>query len=88
MYKILVADDHPLFRDAVINIISQTFPESEIFESKDIESTLTMAKEITDIDQFSLNESLGEEHYSSGMKLWISHFYKTYIMVEENLSEI
>jgi len=55
MYKILVADDHPLFRDAVINIISQTFPESEIFESKDIESTLTFAKENTDIDLILLD---------------------------------
>jgi len=55
MYKILVADDHPLFRDAVINIISQNFPESEIFESKDIESTLAFAKETTDIDLILLD---------------------------------
>jgi DNA-binding NarL/FixJ family response regulator len=55
MYKILVADDHPLFRDAVINIISQTFPESEIFESKDIESTLALAQKTNDIDLILLD---------------------------------
>ena len=55
MYKILVADDHPLFRDALINIISQTFPESEILESKDIESTLAVAKETNDIDLILLD---------------------------------
>lgn len=55
MYKILVADDHPLFRDAVISVISQTFPESEIFESKDIESTLAVAKETNDIDLILLD---------------------------------
>jgi DNA-binding NarL/FixJ family response regulator len=55
MYKILVADDHPLFRDAVINIISQTFPKSEIFESEDIESTLAFAQENNDIDLILLD---------------------------------
>lgn len=55
MYKILVADDHPLFRDAVINIISQTFPESEVFESKDIESTLALVQETNDIDLILLD---------------------------------
>jgi len=55
MYKILVADDHPLFRDAVINIIAQTFPESEILESKDIESLLAIAKKNNDIDLILLD---------------------------------
>jgi len=55
MYKILVADDHPLFRDAVINIISQTFPNSEIFESEDINSTLAFIKENSEIDLILLD---------------------------------
>jgi len=55
MYKILVADDHPLFRDAIINIISQTFPNSEIFESEDIDSTLAFVKENNDIDLILLD---------------------------------
>ena len=55
MYKIIVADDHPLFRDAVINIISKTFPSAEIFESEDINSTLVFVKENTDIDLILLD---------------------------------
>ncbi|MBL0711514.1 MAG: response regulator transcription factor [Colwellia sp.] len=55
MYKILVADDHPLFRGAVMDIISQTFPNSEVFESEDIDSTLAFAKENNDIDLILLD---------------------------------
>jgi len=55
MYKILVADDHPLFRDAVMDIISQTFPNSKVFESEDIDSTLAFAKENNDIDLILLD---------------------------------
>jgi len=55
MYKILVADDHPLFRDAVINIISQTFSNSEVLESEDIDSTLALVKENNDLDLILLD---------------------------------
>ncbi len=55
MYKILVADDHPLFRDAVINIIFQTFSNSEVFESEDIDSTLALVKENNDLDLILLD---------------------------------
>jgi len=48
--KIIVADDHPLFRDALINIIYQTLPNAEIFESEDINSTIGLIKEKNDID--------------------------------------
>ena len=38
MYKFLVADDHPLFREAIINTISSAFPGSSTYETEDIES--------------------------------------------------
>ncbi len=55
MYKILVAYDHPLFRDAVKNIITQTFPDSETSETEDFESTLAFVKENDDIDLILLD---------------------------------
>ena len=33
MYKILIADDHPLFREAIHNVIADGFPGSEIMET-------------------------------------------------------
>jgi DNA-binding NarL/FixJ family response regulator len=45
MYKILVADDHPLFREAIISTIGMAFPGSTTIETEDIESTLALLKD-------------------------------------------
>lgn len=55
MYKILVADDHPLFREAIINTISTAFPGSTTYETEDIKSTLALVKDNDDIDLILLD---------------------------------
>tara|TARA_R110000744_G_scaffold2262_30_gene9273 strand:+ start:2250 stop:2921 length:672 start_codon:yes stop_codon:yes gene_type:complete len=55
MYKILVADDHPLFREAIINTISTAFPGSTTYETEDIESTLALVKDNDDVDLILLD---------------------------------
>lgn len=55
MYKVLIADDHPLFRDAIVNIISRRFPGCITFETQDIESTLEFANSHDDIDLILLD---------------------------------
>ncbi|QHJ09929.1 putative transcriptional regulatory protein NarL [Paraglaciecola mesophila] len=55
MYKILVADDHPLFREAIINTISSAFPGSTTYETEDIESTLELVKNNDEIDLILLD---------------------------------
>ena len=50
MYKILIADDHPLFREAIHNVISDGFPGSEIMETADLDSALAMTQEHDDLD--------------------------------------
>ena len=55
MYKILVADDHPLFRDAIVNIINIKFPGSTTYETADVASTLALVKENDDIDLILLD---------------------------------
>lgn len=57
MYNILVADDHPLFRDAITNIIATSFSGSIIKQAEDIESTLECVKNNDDLDliMFDLN---------------------------------
>lgn len=55
MYKILVADDHPLFRDAIVNIIGIKFPGSTTYETEDIDSTLTFVKGNDEIDLILLD---------------------------------
>lgn len=55
MYKILVADDHPLFRDAIVNIIGIKFPGSTTYETEDVASTLACVKEHDEIDLILLD---------------------------------
>ena len=55
MYNILVADDHPLFRDAIVNIISIKFPGSTTYETEDVDSTLAFVKDNDDVDLILLD---------------------------------
>ncbi|WP_407332032.1 LuxR C-terminal-related transcriptional regulator [Enterovibrio sp. 27052020O] len=55
MYKFLVADDHPLFRDALISVIRGRYEECEILQSEDIERTLVLADEHPELDLILLD---------------------------------
>ncbi len=50
MYKILIADDHPLFREAITNVIQTGFPEAETLETEDLETALSLAQTHDDLD--------------------------------------
>jgi len=45
LYKILIADDHPLFREAIHNVIRDGFPDSEILETADLDRSPTAHRE-------------------------------------------
>lgn len=55
MYKVLIADDHPLFRDAIVHILGAKFPNCITYESEDIAATLALARENEDIDLIMLD---------------------------------
>jgi DNA-binding NarL/FixJ family response regulator len=50
MYKLLVVDDHPIFRQAITGIIADNFPGSACLEAESIEATHTVIKDNDDID--------------------------------------
>lgn len=50
MYRILIADDHPLFREAITNVIESGFPGTETLETEDLETALKLAQENEDLD--------------------------------------
>lgn len=50
MYRILIADDHPLFREAITNVIESGFPDTETLETEDLETALALAQEHDDLD--------------------------------------
>ncbi|HAL69720.1 response regulator transcription factor [Pseudomonas fulva] len=67
MYKILIADDHPLFREAIHNVISDGFQGSEIMETADLESALTLTKDHDDLDLILLDLNMPGMHGLNGL---------------------
>lgn len=55
MYKILIADDHPLFREAISNVIASGFPTCETLETEDLDAALDLAREHDDLDLILLD---------------------------------
>lgn len=50
MPKFLIADDHPLFREALSGALTQVFPDLELIESDSLDSTLSRLNENLDVD--------------------------------------
>ncbi len=55
MYHFHIADDHPLFRTALMQIIAKHYPESQISQSNDLDDTLTAIDKEDDIDVLLLD---------------------------------
>ena len=55
MYNILIADDHPLCREAICNVIRSGFPGCSILETADLESTVQTALEHDNLDLILLD---------------------------------
>lgn len=55
MYNILVADDHPLFRDAISGVIRCQFVNSSVLEAEDLDSAMTIAQQNPELDMILLD---------------------------------
>jgi DNA-binding NarL/FixJ family response regulator len=67
MYKILIADDHPLFREAIHNVISDGFPGSDVMETADLDSALALTQEHDDLDLILLDLNMPGMHGLNGL---------------------
>lgn len=67
MYKILIADDHPLFREAIHNVISDGFPGSEVMETEDLDSAVLMTRQHDDLDLILLDLNMPGMHGLNGL---------------------
>lgn len=54
-YKILIADDHPLFREAISSVLASAVDGSEVLQTDDLESALQVTQENDDIDLILLD---------------------------------
>jgi DNA-binding NarL/FixJ family response regulator len=55
VYKILIADDHPLFREAIINVIENSFEGCQTLETEDLDSALEIAQKEEELDLILLD---------------------------------
>ena len=55
MYNLLIADDHPLFREAICNVIRSGFPQCSIIETDNLDSALEIAIERDELDLILLD---------------------------------
>ncbi len=55
MYQILIADDHPLYREAMMGVIGRAFPETILYEAEDLESVLAIVDKCEDLDLMLLD---------------------------------
>jgi len=67
LYKILIADDHPLFREAIQNVIRDGFPGSKILETADLDSALAITLENDDLDLVLLDLNMPGMHGLNGL---------------------
>ncbi len=67
MYKILIADDHPLFREAIHNVISDGFEGCEVMETSDLDSALALTQEHDDLDLILLDLNMPGMHGLNGL---------------------
>lgn len=58
MFHFHIADDHPLFRSALVAVINQHFSDATISESYDLDSTLSALENYSDIDLLLLDLSM------------------------------
>ncbi|MBQ25126.1 response regulator transcription factor [Alcanivorax sp.] len=50
MYQILIADDHPLFREAIARVIDDGFPGSTLLEASGLDGAIDIIDQNDDID--------------------------------------
>jgi len=55
VYKILIADDHPLFREAITNVIEKSFPGCETIETEDLDTALSITQDNDELDLILLD---------------------------------
>lgn len=55
MYHFHVADDHPLFRNAILEVIRRHYPDSIVGESMDLDSTITALEKNNETDLLLLD---------------------------------
>ncbi|NMH61105.1 response regulator transcription factor [Alteromonas ponticola] len=67
MTQLLIADDHPLFREAMMSALQPHFPDSTMYQAYDLESMLTALQEHPSIELILLDLTMPGCAYFNGL---------------------
>lgn len=67
MYRFLIADDHPLFREAMARVLLDAFAGCEVLETADLDSTLALTARHDDLDLILLDLNMPGMHGLAGL---------------------
>src|SRR4051812_29298046 len=56
--RLLVVEDHPLFRDALVGVVAAAFPDAEVFQAISIDSALAILASKGSVDIILLDLSM------------------------------
>ena len=80
-HKIIVADDHPLFRTAFQQAVSQIAPDAEIVQAESLPELQTVVEQHSDTDLILLDLNMPGAHGYSGLVYLRSHHPEIPVMV-------
>lgn len=66
-YRLLIADDHPLFREAIGRVVHDGFPGTQVLETENLEDTLAMVARHDDLDLLLLDLNMPGMHGLKGL---------------------
>lgn len=72
--KILLVDDHPLFREGVVQVLKKMDPQAEMFEANSCEQALATCRHEPDLDLVLLDLSLPGMDGLDGLQDLRQHF--------------
>lgn len=72
MYQILIADDHPLFRDAFAGVVEQAFVGSSLLQAEDFSTCLQVAQANPELDLIVLDLHMPGCHSLDGLQQLIA----------------
>lgn len=67
VYKLLIADDHPLFREAIADVIQARYPDAEILQTENLEAAVEQAQQHDDLDLILLDLNMPGMHGLNGL---------------------
>jgi len=79
--RVLIADDHPLFRGALVQALASALDDAEIMQTRDMPETWTMLESREDIDLVLLDLHMPGNHGLTGLASIRCHFPAVAVVV-------